>query len=150
MAWTLTIRPFSALWLVAILLLAASVACSEPAAPTGAGLIQTPTGPFQVQEIANTKEHHKARADVLFNRGPVLVEDVVAQFHESKTTEAFIGARRHTGTYTTLRFHANVDTIAALDIGQTVRIRCNRLEEGRGGWSPFSSRELVCRGQVLG
>lgn len=132
----------------AILLIATVAACSESTVPVSPTSPASPTGPFTVQYIADTKEHHQARAQVQFDRGPVLIRDVVAEFHDTKN-EMFLGANRGSKDYYVLRFHGTADAIAKVDIGQAVLVRCDRLQEGQSGWSAFSSKELVCLNGVI-
>lgn len=133
----------------AILLIATLAGCSESMVPVSPTSSTSPTGPFTVQYVADTKEHHQARAQVQFDRGPVLIRDVVAEFHDTKN-EMFLGAKRGARDYYVLRFHGTADAIAEVDVGQVVLVRCHKLQEGRSGWFVLSAKELVClSGEIL-
>lgn len=132
-----------------VLTLLALAACENDTSRTPTPTID-PAVIVTVAEIGDLYRTHPARAEVRFERGPVYISDVVSEFHDEKD-EVFLGAARSREKYTTLRIHATVDSIAKMDIGNRVFLRCDELMVETHSPAPFLGvEEFVCRaGKIL-
>ncbi len=122
----------------------------------------TPIHWYSPQEITEVYQTNRARAHILFETGTVHIQGEVSEFHTNQLGLIYLVKRRAPASdfsfltetdaqraakdWKVIRAKLSIEQVAAMNIGDPIRLRCDRLEPDE---YVGTGAELICANPVL-